>query len=271
MWRSNKCDCAPCPRSKKLNMTPKRSFALLIALSTWPFALWGNSVSGEVTNEPQGDTSKMLSWAAGNMPPHAWENENGRQGFAYELVVRWLDYWAETRRLSFIHGRGLFGWPIEQDTGAFPVTRTPEREDSFRWFDSYRQKSIYCIGRSDEKSDLHDPGVVRNLPVGVLRGSPHVISLKRNGFAHVIEGADYKDLLRMLQGRVIRVIYASNQMLTPPSNSMAIEIAISVAGMLCKVWTCTLLRLFRSMPVKPTDGFMRINYSSKRNFGEAQD
>jgi hypothetical protein len=49
--------------------------------------------------------------------------------------------------------------------------------------------------------------------VGVLRGSPIVRNLQAEHFTHIIEGKDYKDMLRMLVGGTLDVVYAGAPML----------------------------------------------------------
>jgi polar amino acid transport system substrate-binding protein len=54
---------------------------------------------------------------------------------------------------------------------------------------------------------------LRTVRVGVLRGSPIVRNLRAESFTTIVEGKDYRDLLRMLVGGSLDAVYAGAPMM----------------------------------------------------------
>lgn len=95
--------------------------------------------------------------------------------------------------------------------GVFPLARTPDREKRFQWLVPLMTVRYALITPATERRlGLAD---MRPLRVGVLRGSPIVNNLRAEQFKTVVEGKDYRDLLRMLLGGSLDVVYAGAPMI----------------------------------------------------------
>ena len=153
-----------------------------------------------------------LSWVAGDLPPFAWDAPGGGRGFAHDLAV------AMAQRLDRPGGVTYVPWAravrmVEQGPayGVFPLARTPDREARFQWLVPLMtvHYGLYTLA-TQSRLELAQ---LRELRVGVLRGSPIAAHLRAEGFGHIIEAKDYRDLLRLLRNGALQAIYAGTPML----------------------------------------------------------
>jgi ABC-type amino acid transport substrate-binding protein len=155
-----------------------------------------------------------LQWIAGDLPPFVWQAKDGPQGLAYELIVQMNAKLGRPHKLEF------YPWAravrMAQDGGhygIFPLARTPDREQRFKWLIPLAHAQYSFFGRSGESLDLHDMTALRLTRVGVLRGSPIIKNLRAENFHHVVEAKDYQELLRLLSEGIITAAYAGEPML----------------------------------------------------------
>ena len=159
-----------------------------------------------------GGTVRPLQWVAGDLPPFAWRSSAGPRGYAQELVQLMgqrlgrdvdVDYfpWARAVQLT----------ERSDNTGVFPLARTPDREARFQWLVPLMTvRYVFLTAAGERRLGLAE---LRTRRVGVLRGSPIVANLRAERFTTIIEGKDYKDLLRLLAERGLDAVYAGGPML----------------------------------------------------------
>lgn len=179
-------------------MSPSRRSLLLAALTPLP---------GPGSAAPQ-----ALEWVAGDLPPFAWEASTGPRGFAHELAV------AMAQRLGRAPGVLYVPWAravrmVEQSDrhGVFPLARTADRESRFQWLVPLMtvRYGLYTMA-TEARLELDQ---MRDLRVGVLRGSPIAANLRAEQFKNIIEAKDYRDMLRQLRGHNLEAVYAGTPML----------------------------------------------------------
>jgi polar amino acid transport system substrate-binding protein len=154
-----------------------------------------------------------LEWVAGDLPPFAWRAPDGTvQGYAHDLAL------AMARRLGRPAAVRYYPWAravrlaeTSEQVGVFPLARTPAREPHFRWLIpllTVRYAFVTLV--TDTLLNLAD---LRELKVGVLRGSPIIKNLRAERFTQIVEAKDYRDLLRMLLNQTLGAVYAGAPML----------------------------------------------------------
>ncbi|MBH9554151.1 substrate-binding periplasmic protein [Inhella gelatinilytica] len=147
------------------------------------------------------------------MPPFVWQANGKGTGFAHDLAqelarrlgrkdpVRFLP-WARAVRLTAV------GEPF----GIFPLARTPDREEQFRWLIPLTRVKYTLITRQQDRRDWTIDSL-KSARVVILRGSPIGQHLKEAGFSSIGEATHYWDMLRLLDEGLVQAIYAGEPML----------------------------------------------------------
>jgi polar amino acid transport system substrate-binding protein len=153
-----------------------------------------------------------LEWVAGDLPPFAWRAPNGARGYAHELVLLMAQQIGRSTQVSYYPWARAVQLTERSDRiGIFPLARTPDRERRFQWLvPLMTARYVFITPATDHLLSL---GELRGLRVGVLRGSPIVRNLRAEQFTTVVEGKDYRDLLRMLTGGSLDAVYAGAPMI----------------------------------------------------------
>lgn len=160
-----------------------------------------------------GQTStEALEWVAGDLPPFAWMSASGPQGYAHELALALAGRLGRPQTVSYVPWARAVKLAEEGDhVGVFPLARTPDREQRFRWLIPLMTVRYSFVGKLAVRT--MDMAELRDARVGVLRGSPIIKNLQAERFSHVVDGKDYRELLRLLDLGTIQVIYAGAPML----------------------------------------------------------
>lgn len=184
----------------------RRDLLLLSALGTGPLAVRAQLPEDSTGQAPQ------IEWVAGDLPPFAWQSANGPRGYAHELVLLMAQQMGRSTQVSYFPwARAVRLTERGDQVGIFPLARTPDREKRFQWLvPLMTARYVLVTPATDHPLSLSQ---LRTLRVGVLRGSPIVRNLRAEHFTTIVEGKDYKDMLRMLVGGNLDVIYAGAPML----------------------------------------------------------
>lgn len=153
-----------------------------------------------------------IEWVAGDLPPFAWRAADGPRGYAQELVQLIAQQIGRSAPVSYYPwARAVALAERSNHVGVFPLARTPDRERRFQWLIPLMTvRYVLVTAATESRLSL---GQLRTLRVGVLRGSPITRNLQAEHFTTLIEGKDYKDLLRMLVGGTLDAVYAGGPML----------------------------------------------------------
>jgi polar amino acid transport system substrate-binding protein len=168
--------------------------------------------AGQAPASEPGTPDSPLQWVAGDLPPFAWISTNGPQGYAHELAIRMAQRLGRPLHVSYYPWARAVKMAKEGDHyGIFPLARTPDREQQFRWLIPLMTVRYAFVGRAGKTPQTLDQ--LRSQRIGVLRGSPIIRNLQAERFSQIVEAKDYKDLLRLLQMDAITAIYAGAPML----------------------------------------------------------
>lgn len=184
----------------------RRDLLLMSLLATRPLAGWAQGGAESETREAP------LEWVAGDLPPFAWRSSRGAHGYAHELVLMMAQQIGRAVQVSYYPwARAVQQAERSSQVGIFPLARTPDREHRFQWLVPLMTARYVLITLATGKRLTL--AQLRAQRVGVLRGSPIVQNLQAERFTTVVDGKDYKDLLRMLANGTLDAVYAGAPML----------------------------------------------------------
>jgi ABC-type amino acid transport substrate-binding protein len=186
-----------------------RRYALL--LPAWVPALMP-AVAACQTEAGIGEQPVRLSWVAGDLPPFAWMSPDGPRGYAHELAVLMAQRLGRAPQVDYVPWARAVRMVEQSDhVGVFPLARTPDRETRFQWLvPLMTARYVFITRATGSKLSLAQ---LRGMRVGVLRGSPITANLREEKFSDIVDGKDYKDLLRMLDNGSLQAVYAGAPML----------------------------------------------------------
>lgn len=153
-----------------------------------------------------------LEWVAGNLPPFAWDASGGPRGFAQELVEVMAQRLGRQAVVSYVPwARAVRMAEQGPHHGIFPLARTPDREARFQWLVPLMtvRYGLYTLA-TESRLEMDQ---LRELRIGVLRGSPIAANLRAERFKTIVEAKDYRDLLRLLREQALGGVYAGTPML----------------------------------------------------------
>lgn len=160
----------------------------------------------------QPEEGARIEWLAGDLPPFAWQAADGPRGYAQELVQLMARQIGRPAQVSYYPWARAVALAERSDrVGIFPLARTPDREKRFQWLIPLMAVRYVLVTTATE--NRLSLGQLRTLRVGVLRGSPIILNLQAERFTTLVEGKDYKELLRMLVGGTLDAVYAGGPML----------------------------------------------------------
>lgn len=154
----------------------------------------------------------QLEWVAGDLPPFAWASHDGPRGLAHDLAVAMAQRLGRAPSIHYVPwARAVRMAEQGSNYGIFPLARTPDREARFQWLVPLLTVRYGIFTPATETR--MEMGQLRELRVGVLRGSPIAANLRAEQFKTLVEAKDYRDLLRMLRDRTLDAVYAGTPML----------------------------------------------------------
>lgn len=147
---------------------------------------------------------------SGNLPPFTVESGDASPGalgtLVREMALRLGDappiqFYPWTRALTLVES--------QPRTLILPLTRTPERENSYRWLAKlYRHKFVFiALRKANINLDAMD--TLRDLRVAVLRGSPNVAQLNNRHFSQIVPASSVQDMARMLERGMVDAVYGA--------------------------------------------------------------
>lgn len=163
---------------------------------------------------PPAASAAPITWIAGEMPPFAWSNASGAQGFAYELAAQMAFKLGRPHEFAFYPWARSVRMAEEGDQyGIFPLARTADREAHFNWLIPLLHVRYTFYGKAGGKLNVFSLAQLRTARIGVLRGSPLIRTLQTQEFTQIVEHKDYRDLLRALAEGMVDAVYAGTPMM----------------------------------------------------------
>lgn len=175
----------------------------LLAMMALAFALPPSALGHELA---------PLRVVTGDLPPFAVEGQAERPGVLVELTELLLKRSGQPQRVEFFPwARALATASSVPRVAILPLTRTPEREPQFQWLLKLYVQHFAFINRSGQPA-VASLDRARQLRLAVLRGSPNLAQLQRNGFnaGLVTEASSVEDMLRMLERDAVDAIYGGD-------------------------------------------------------------
>lgn len=93
----------------------------------------------------------------------------------------------------------------------FPMDRSPEREDKYRWIAQLHCRPVGFVALSSFGGDLDHGEKLTHVRVGVLRSSPSLKEIQALKVEQIIEDEGFANLARMLEKHMIDVIYGTQE------------------------------------------------------------
>ena len=161
--------------------------------------------------QARSDTLAPYQIVSGDLPPFAIESGPDHPGalasLVHDMALRLgtgptIQFYPWTRALSMVG--------TQPRTLILPLTRTPERENNYRWIVKlYRQQFVFIAlrGASVNLNTIH---TLRELRIAVLRGSPNESQLLNRNFQHVLPANSVLDMARMLERGMADAIYGGD-------------------------------------------------------------
>jgi len=172
---------------------------------------WAGLVPGRLRAQPRPEP--LLHWVGGDLPPFVWQADGRGQGYAHDLAL------AMARRLGRPEQVQFFPWARAvkltaegEPYGVFPLARTPDREQGFRWLIPLQRVDYTLFVRAAAPPELGLESL-KTHKVVVLRGSPIINNLRAAGFQQLTDATSYRDMLRMLDEGMVAAAYAGRPML----------------------------------------------------------
>ncbi|MDZ7939073.1 MAG: transporter substrate-binding domain-containing protein [Rhodoferax sp.] len=168
------------------------------------------TATGMAMSEPSQALPRLLTLP---YPPFTIETGANAPGALGEIVVHM------SKRLGISNAKvEFFPWARSQMIAKtqhhaviFPMDRSAQREEEYRWIVQLHCRVVSFVALSSFVGDLDRGENLTQYKVGILRASPSQELLKSLKLTKIIEGNDYADLAKMLQKRVIDVIFGTQE------------------------------------------------------------
>lgn len=146
-------------------------------------------------------------WVSGEVPPYLWRGANGPQGYAAALFQRVATEAGVDAELRFYPwARALQMLQAGLAQAALVITRTPEREDRYRWLFPVGNFRFAVVTRAADGFTSSDIAALKDRRVGSMRASVSQGMLAEAGATHVVEGKDYVELLALLRRGLVDAV-----------------------------------------------------------------
>jgi len=135
-----------------------------------------------------------------HLPPYVIEHDAAAPGALHELVQAILARAEVDARIVFVPWkRAVHETTTLARTAVFPLTRTPDREQSFQWLaELYREEFVFLALRNG-RFDWHAPLGMTAMRIGILRGSGQIPVLRAMGFKRIVETSSIQESMRFLE------------------------------------------------------------------------
>ncbi len=216
------CAAASAKRAERISLQaqallrpqPPQARQLLPVLMAGMLTLAASAAPAGPGSPPPARSQAALQWVAGELPPFAWQGPQGPQGLAIDLAALMRSKLNRSGETHFYPWARAVRMAQEGASyGVFPLARTPDRETRFNWLIPLTTVHYTFFSRASDPFDRFDAEALKARRIGVLRGSPIIKNLQAENFSQILEGKDYKELLRLLERQHIDAIYAGEPML----------------------------------------------------------
>lgn len=134
-----------------------------------------------------------------NVPPLVNEHDASRPGALHELVALLCQRMGRRPGVSFYPWkRAIFLAQTMKHTAVFPLTRTPEREDQFRWLAQLYEENYTFLAPRGRSFDVRNPELMKDQRITLMRGAATSVALKEMGFHNIVEARSVDEVHRFM-------------------------------------------------------------------------
>jgi len=145
------------------------------------------------------------------LPPFAMEDEPAAPGALLDIVQELLRRTQVEGKVAFVPWRrALLLSTTGQRTAIFPLSRTPEREDQYRWLARLYYERFVFLSARGRAFDVAAPERETRRRIGVLRGSAATGALRELGYANIVEAASIDEELRFLKRGIVDAVFGES-------------------------------------------------------------
>lgn len=143
-----------------------------------------------------------------NLPPLSIQATPEQPGALVEIVDGLLRRTALGGKVQFVPWqRAIFLTDTMPRTLIFPLTRSPEREQKYRWLARLHHDQFLFLALAASTFDLDAPATVKQRRIGVLRGSHAMAILKELGYRNLVQAATVDESLRFLRRGIVDTVF----------------------------------------------------------------
>ncbi|WP_158643165.1 substrate-binding periplasmic protein [Pseudoduganella lurida] len=144
--------------------------------------------------------------ATSDLPPLSIERDPAKPGALTEIVRELAKRAGVPASVEFVPWKRALFMATQPRTAIFPLTRTPERENAFRWLAPlYREQFVFMAEAGG--TNVADLAALRQRRIAILRGSAQVENLKAMGYTRLVPTASMVEGLRFVHQGMADAIY----------------------------------------------------------------
>jgi polar amino acid transport system substrate-binding protein len=143
-----------------------------------------------------------------DLPPFSMDAGKGTQGALHEMVSELLRRTRVPGKIEFVPWqRAVYLSTKLSRTAIFPLTRSPEREQRYRWLARLYHEHFLFMSIKGRQFDVLQPLQGKDRRVGVLRGSHALKDLRDAGFSRIVEASSVDENLRYLRRGIVDAVF----------------------------------------------------------------
>lgn len=148
-----------------------------------------------------------------DLPPYAMPGTAGPSGAMAEVVAELLRRTGLPAHIDFVPWqRAIYLSTNLSRSAIFPLIRSPQREQRYRWLAQLYHEEFLFIGLEGSRFDVGQPASGKERRIGVLRGSLSTVTLRENGYRNIVEAATIDEGARFLQRGIVDVIFGDRNL-----------------------------------------------------------
>ena len=143
-----------------------------------------------------------------DLPPFSIDGAPGAPGALYDMVAELLRRTHLPANIEFVPWqRAIYLSTSLSRSAIFPLTRSPEREVKYRWLARLYHEHFLFMSRNGSHFDVRRPALGKERRIGVLRGSQTIVTLRENGYKHIVEASSVDESVRFLRRGIVDAIF----------------------------------------------------------------
>ncbi len=155
-----------------------------------------------------GDTPLRI--VTSDLPPLSIQASPDHPGALVEIVDELLRRTAVGGKVEFVPWqRAIFLTDTMPRTLIFPLTRSPEREQKYRWLARLHHEQFLFLALAASSFDLNAPASVKQRRIGVLRGSHAMAILNEMGYRNLVQASTVDESLRFLRRGIVDTVFGN--------------------------------------------------------------